>query len=163
MSGNEYEVGELQRQMANVIRVGKILALDETTARVKVSVGGLTTDWLPWAVSRAGGNRTWSAPEIGEQVLVLSPYGDPGQGVVVPSIYQDDNPAPADSKDVDRIVYGDGTVHEYNRATNQMLWDLGPTKITANRTELVLECFGSKITMNAAGIKLVGVRIDLNE
>lgn len=160
---DEYSVGELQRQMANVIRIGKIVALDETNARVKVDVAGLVTDWLPWAVNRAGGNRTWSAPEIGEQVVVLAPYGDPGQGVVIPSIYQDNSPAPADSKDVDRTVYGDGTVTEYNRATHQLLWNLGPTKITANRTQLKLECNGSTITMDAAGIKLQGVRIDLNE
>lgn len=158
----QYEIGEMQRAMANLIRVGKIVGLDEANARVKVSVGGLTTDWLPWAVSRAGGNRTWSAPEIGEQVVVMSPHGDPAQGVVLPSIYQDDHPAPANSKDIDRTEYADGTVTEYNRATHRLLWNLGPTKITADRTALVLECNGSKITMDASGIKLEGARIDLN-
>lgn len=151
-----YEIGEMQRAMANLIRVGKIVGLDESNARVKVSVGGLTTDWLPWAVSRAGGNRTWSAPEIGEQVVVLSPHGDPAQGIVLPSIYQDDHPAPADSKDVDRIRYADGTVTEYDRAEHRLLWDLGPTKITADRTSLVLECNGTKLTLSAAGFNLQG-------
>lgn len=115
---NEYDATETQRIMANLIRIGKISALDETTARVKVDVAGLTTDWLPWAVARAGSTRTWSAPRIGEQVVVLSPYGDPAQGVVMPSLYQDDFPAPANSKDQEHTVYPDGTSIDYNSATN---------------------------------------------
>lgn len=159
---DQYDLGELQRMVSNLIRIGKIAALDEANARVRVSMAGLTTAWLPWVVHRAGGNRTWSAPEIGEQVVVLSPYGDPAQGIVMPALYQDDHPAPAASVDIERTEYADGTVAEYDRAAHQLLWDLGTTKITANRTTLTLECNGSKITMDADGIKLEGVRIDLN-
>ncbi|BAO20611.1 putative baseplate assembly protein V [Pseudomonas phage PPpW-3] len=115
---NEYDATETQRILSNLIRIGKISALDETTARVKVDVAGLTTDWLPWAVARAGSTRTWSAPRIGEQVVVLSPHGDPAQGVVMPSLYQDAHPAPASSKDQETIVYPDGTSIDYNSATN---------------------------------------------
>ncbi|WP_223278755.1 phage baseplate assembly protein V [Janthinobacterium lividum] len=30
----------------------------------------LTTEWLKWVTPRAGGTRTWSAPTMGEQVIV---------------------------------------------------------------------------------------------
>lgn len=155
-------MGEMGRQLANLVRVGKILQLDEANARVKVSTAGLTTDWLPWGAARAGTTRKGSMPSIGEQVMLFSPFGDLSQAVVGFSLYQDDHPAPTTSKDQETIAYPDGTVTTYDSAAHQLLWNLGPTKITADRTSLVLECNGSKITMDAAGIKLEGARIDLN-
>ena len=109
---------EIERLLANMIRIGVVSELDEANARVKCSVGGLTTDWLPWQTGRAGATRTWSAPRPGEQVIVLSPYGDPSQAVVLPSVYQDDHPAPATSKDKETTVFPDGSTFEYDSASN---------------------------------------------
>lgn len=153
---NDYDVGELQRQMSNLIRIGKIIGLDEANARVKVSVGGLETDWLPWAVSRAGATRTWSAPRIGEQVIVLSPYGDPAQGVVMPSLYQDAHPAPAASQDQETIVYPDGAKQDYNSAAHTYLLDV------PSGGKITIRCGPSSIELSDAGIVLSGPRIDLN-
>lgn len=115
-----FALAEMERLLANLIRVGTVTALDSANARVKVAVGGLATDWLPWITARAGATRTWSAPRAGEQVLVLSPYGDPAQAVVVPSIYQDDHPAPANSQDIERVEFPDGAVVEYDSAAKVM-------------------------------------------
>ena len=153
---NDYDIGELQRQMANLIRIGRIIGLDEANARVKVSVGGLETDWLPWAVSRAGATRTWSAPRIGEQVIVLSPYGDPAQGVVMPSLYQDDHPAPAASMDRETIVYPDGATQDYNSASHTYLLDVPASG------NITIRCGASSIVLSDAGVTIVGPRIDLN-
>lgn len=136
-----YEIGELQRQLMNLARVGKVAELDEANARVKVSISGLTTDWLPWLVSRAGATRTWSAPRTGEQVLVLSPYGDTAQGIVLPSIYQDDYPAPAGSMDKETTVYPDGSTVEYDSASNTL------TVTVAGAGNVVVNC--KQATVNA--------------
>ena len=111
---------ETERILANMIRVGTVAQLDEANARVKVNVGGLSTDWLPWITARAGATRTWSAPRPGEQVIILAPYGDPAQAVALPSIYQDSHPAPASSKDVEHVVFPDGTTVDYNSASNTL-------------------------------------------
>lgn len=118
MSG--YDVSELNRQIANLVRIGSVAELDVTNARVKLSVSGLTTDWLPWAAARAGKTRTWSPPQIGEQVIMVSPFGDMGQAVVVGSLFQDESPAPAASKDQETTVYPDGSTVDYNSATNTL-------------------------------------------
>jgi phage baseplate assembly protein V len=109
---------EIERLLANLIRVGTVLELDEANARVKMKVGGLTTDWLPWGETRAGETRTWSAPRPGEQRLVFAPYGDTSQAIVGPAIYQDDHPAPATSKDKETTVFPDGTTFEYDSTSN---------------------------------------------
>lgn len=115
-----YEVGELQRQLANLIRVGVISELDEGKARVKVKVAGLTSDWLPWGTGRAGSTRSVSMPSVGEQVLVFAPYGDTAQAVVGPSIFQDNHPSPSTSKNKETIIYPDGSTVEYDSSSNTL-------------------------------------------
>lgn len=59
--------------LANLLRLGTVAQLDVAEARVKVDIGGLVTDWVPWVpwvTGRAGATRTWSAPRVGEQVLL---------------------------------------------------------------------------------------------
>lgn len=137
MSG--YELGEMNRQLSNLLRVGKIAALDEENARVKVSAAGLTTDWLPWGAQRAGAVRKWSAPTIGEQVLIASPYGDMGQAVVVCSLFSDEKPAPATSKDRETVVFPDGSAVDYNSATNTL------TVTVAGAGNVIINCKSATI------------------
>ena len=139
---------ETERILANMIRLGSVSALDEANARVQVKVGGLTTDWLPWLTSRAGATRTWSAPRIGEQVVVLAPYGDPAQAVALPAIYQDDYPAPANTKDAERVVFPDGSSVDYNSATNTLQIDVaGASKVIVNCKEATINAETS-VTLN---------------
>lgn len=114
------DVSELNRQLNNVVRIGTIKQLDLANARAKVSVAGCTTDWLPWGTNRAGKRRDWSPPVIGEQVVLLAPYGDLGQAVIGPSIFQDDHAAPAASADQETTVFPDGTTVDYNSASNTL-------------------------------------------
>jgi len=117
---SHWQLAELERVVANLVRIGVVTELDQANARVKVSVSGLTTDWLPWTTSRAGATRTWSAPRAGEQVLVMAPHGDLAQAVVIPSIYQDAHAAPATSQDQEHVVFPDGSTVDYNSATNTL-------------------------------------------
>lgn len=153
---SDYDLTEMGRQLSNLVRIGTISELDVTNARVKVSVAGLTTEWLPWAASRAGTTRQWSPPKVGEQVIIASPYGDMAQAVVIGSVYQDDHPAPASSGDQERIVYPDGAFEDYNSASHEYMLNVpAGGKIT-------LQVGASKIEISSSGVKITGPRIDLN-
>lgn len=115
---NNYDMTEMNRALSNLIRVGNIRAIDAANARVRVAFGGCVSDWIPWGTSRAGNRRDWTMPNVGEQVIVFAPFGDPTQAVVGPSIFQDDFSAPATSPDKDVTVFPDGTTFEYDSATN---------------------------------------------
>ena len=69
-------IGELERRLSNTIRPGKVLEADYAKARLRVTMGDNTSAWLPWLTSRAGEDRTWHAPEVGEQVIVIAPGGE---------------------------------------------------------------------------------------
>lgn len=116
-----------------MLMLGVVSELDEAQARVRVDCDGMRTDWIPWIERRAGpGLRTWCAPEVGEQVMVASPYGDPSQAVVVGSVYQESHDAPANAKTVERSEYADGTVIEYDRAANRFTIDVGSGSVVVN-------------------------------
>lgn len=108
---------ELLRRLENTVRLGTIAAVRHAKpARCRVKTGENTTDWLPWMTGRAGKDRTWWAPEVGEQAVVFSPGGNMGAGVVLPGCYSDSHPQPDDDPDVSCIEFEDGVRVEYNRA-----------------------------------------------
>jgi phage baseplate assembly protein V len=119
---SQARVGELERRMSNMVRPGTVLEADYAKARVKVQVGQNQTAWIPWMTGRAGEDRSWHAPEVGEQVIVLSPSGDLAAGYVMPGgVYKNDYPANADSAEIQRTTYKDGAVMEYDRENHAHL------------------------------------------
>lgn len=116
-----YNTSEHERIMAGMIRYGVITGLDlsdATAPRCKVSTGGLDSEWLPWLTLRAGKTKTWSAPDIGEQGLVISQSGDPSQGVVLVGLFSSGFPAPVTDPNKDHTVFPDGTTVEHDSGSN---------------------------------------------
>ena len=121
---HQFELSELARRVSNLIRPGVVEAADYDAALLRVRLDeNWVTDWLPWLTRRAGGDVDWWAPEIGEQVVVLSPMGDPAQGWILPAGYSNAAPAPAATPDVHTTVYGDGFKITHDRAANHTVLD----------------------------------------
>jgi len=183
-----FDITELDRRVSNLIQIGKVVEADYPNAKLKVEIGDIITDWIPWLTKRASNDTTWWAPEVGEQVLVLAPSGELKQAVIMPALYQNAHPAIDDSEDVSKTVYKDGTLTRYNRDTHVLTVDvnkegkieiiIGDSIITMIDTEIkinnkastitvtdpsiVLESNGSSITINGSSIALSTPRIDLN-
>lgn len=118
-------LGELERRLSNTIRPGTVLEADYEKARIRVTMGDNTSAWLPWLTSRAGEDRTWHAPEVGEQVIVMAPGGELSAGYVMPGgIYKNDYPANGDKPEISRTTYKDGAILEYDREAHAHLLQL---------------------------------------
>ncbi|MFV0989770.1 phage baseplate assembly protein V, partial [Wolbachia endosymbiont of Nasonia giraulti] len=76
MLDHSFAISELNRKVANIIRIGVVKEVDYEKAKVRVKIGELLTDFLPWITSRAGEERSWLPPSINEQVVILSPLGE---------------------------------------------------------------------------------------
>ena len=150
------DMTEAERRISNVALMGQVVALDTARARVRVQAGPITTGWLPFATMRAGPDRTWHAPEPGEQVVLVAPGGDLNQAVVVGSLYRAAYPPPADNADISRTEWKDGASLAYDRQLHH--WHLS---VPAGG-KIVLEVGPSKIEMSDSGIRLTAPRIDLN-
>lgn len=90
-------IQELARALRNMIRTGIVVETDLNAGRCRVQTGGMCTDWLQWLTHRAGRSRTWWAPSVGEQVLILAVGGELDTAFVLSGIYSGDNPAPSAS------------------------------------------------------------------
>lgn len=115
-----FDVADLQRMLANMIRVGVIEELDTANARVKVNVSGQVTDWVPWGTDAAGRVRKWSPKQVGEQVVLFSPYGDMSQAIVGFSLFQDQFPANDNNMGRETATFADGTTASYDQKTGTM-------------------------------------------
>lgn len=163
-------VAELLRLINNLIKTGTIAEIDHEGPRVRVRSGDLLTNWIPWCERRAGATRDWDPPTIGEQVILLSPGGDPASAVVLCSINSAANPPPVNAANLTHRLYPDGAVIEYDHEAHHLRAVLpGSAEVTADGAVSVtaqgaidIES-AADISITAAGyITLSGARIDLN-
>lgn len=114
-------LSDLERRLQNLIRVGTVFEVHcAYPARVRVRVGGIETEWLPWITARAGDTRNWCPPTVGEQVVVFSPAGDLLNGLVLPAINSDSITPPDASATTHVTTYPDGARVSYDHATSHM-------------------------------------------
>ncbi|MER9506040.1 phage baseplate assembly protein V [Mesorhizobium sp. M0579] len=109
----EKDITEIERRVSNTVIVGKVSQVDHKKARYRVKAGEFESDWLPFTSARAGNTKTYDSLDVGEQVVMVSPSGDPSQAVIVGSIATQAKQA-ADKGNIHRTVYPDGTVVEYD-------------------------------------------------
>lgn len=109
-----------QQNLSNQIRLGSVVALDLDANRCRVRTGEIVTDFLPWLVPRAGAAIEWSAPSVGEQVVVLSPEGDTLAGLVLRGLYSDAFSAPSRNPDVHLVRFADAAEIVYDSASHRL-------------------------------------------
>ncbi|WP_034950919.1 phage baseplate assembly protein V [Erwinia oleae] len=147
-------IHELTRTLRNMIRIGVIVDIDLASGRCRVQTGGICTDWLQWLTQRAGRSRSWWAPSIGEQVLLLALGGELETAFVLPGIFSDDHPAPSSSADAWQVTFPDGAVIAYEPLTSALTAHGIKTaevnasdSITATAPTLTLNA-SSRVTLN---------------
>lgn len=146
-----FTLNDLGRRLANIIRIGTIFEIDFETAKARVKIGDLETDWLPWINSNSGSNNSWNPPEIDEQVMLLSPSGELNQAIILPSLYK--NNASENSANIQSKTFKDGSKVTFNHSSGNLDVNIkGNTTINVN----------GAATIEASNIVLKG-NIDLGE
>ena len=128
------DLSNLSRLLQNLIRLGTIAQVEGAKARVQLGPS-LTTEWLNWITQRAGTTCTWSAPTVGEQVMVLSPGGDLARGIILPALFSKAFDAPETSDAIHTTHYPDGAVVQYDHEAHALTATLpgGTATITADK------------------------------
>ncbi|MCM8532224.1 MAG: phage baseplate assembly protein V [Lentisphaeraceae bacterium] len=129
------EVKDLEKRLHNMISYGTIATVDPVNYTCTVSCGDIETAPIRWMVKRAAGDKEWFTPDIGEQVLVVSPSGELSQGVALTGLFSDVNPQNDIDPNIHRIDYEDGSFIEHNKAL-QSLHLHAPNKIILTSTDI---------------------------
>ncbi|WP_421722555.1 phage baseplate assembly protein V [Alloalcanivorax xenomutans] len=145
-------IAELKRRLTNLATLGTVADVDISQARCRVTIGDLKTDWLPWLTLRAGADRDWWPPSPGEQVLVISPGGDPAQGIALPAIYSDEHSAPDNRSHTRRIRFSDGTEITYDHQKKLLVVDcVGEITVVARSDIIATSTEGNIVATATAG------------
>ncbi len=113
---DDFVLAEAQSNLSTLLTAVEVVAVDAATARVQVSDGELTTDWLPWFTPRWGSVQVWSPPSVGEGCLLLAEGGDWQQGMVLPALAEAASFAPTQHV----VRFADGTQLAYDTATQAL-------------------------------------------
>lgn len=149
-------LADVERRLGNGVHYGVIEEADYAKARVKVRIGALKTAWLPFAAVKAGGDRSWHPPEIGEQVVLAAPGGDLSQACVLGSVYQNAAPAPGDAATQSVTVYEDGARISYDKSAHAYTLD-----VPAGGS-ITLRCGASTLILSDTGVVLTAPQVDFN-
>lgn len=139
----EAAVSDLQHRLANLIRVGKVTAVDYAKARVRIAWGANQSAWVPWMTGRAGATKDWNPPAVGEQVAMISPSGTLGAGFILPGgINYADKAAPGSDGDTTKIIFADGSFVEQNAATKGLTASVpvgGTLTLTCGQSSIAIQ------------------------
>lgn len=129
----------------NLIQIGTITAVDTANrALVRVQLDERVTDWFPYLMISNSHIKTWIPPKVGEQVVVLSPYGEGDDGVVIGSIFNKDQKEPTAANDHTSVIeFSDGTVITYDTTAKALT-------INASGSIAITAPSGITVTANTA-------------
>lgn len=86
-----FAAAEADRQIGNVLHVGKIVSIDNATGRARVQIGDLPSQPLQVMQIRSGAIKMHWMPAVGEQVTVAAPSGDMARAFIMGSLPIDGN------------------------------------------------------------------------
>lgn len=123
MMSEEYQrLESLERAVANMVRVGVVKSVQSDKA--VVTIGGNETAPIPWMVARANGTREWSAPAIGEQVVVLAPGGVIEDAFIGGALYQDKFAALSSNQNKHIQRYANGATIEHDDNSGDLTFNM---------------------------------------
>jgi len=147
---------ELERRINNLSQIGTISEV-YTTQRpkdhldyalfAKVDIMGRTTDFFPILTQHSTFKKHYCPPQVGEQVMVIAPFGNANMGFILRGIVpNDEEPITHTEKDrkTEYIEYEDGTKIEIS------LYDKKIKMTTPNEVELTVTN-GSKFKVKVTG------------
>lgn len=119
-------IEHLARLLHNLIQVGVVEEVrhkpepPKDYPAVRVRIGELLTEWIPWVELRAGESRSWNPPTKGEQGIVFSPSGDMTGAIFLAAFNSDEIPELRDEKELTSYEFPDKATVEYNHKTGAM-------------------------------------------
>ena len=158
LDDTHFQAVDAHRRIANTVRAGTVTAIDYSQARARVSMGGNVTAWVPWQTARAGAGRiSWNPPQIGEQVVVVSPSGDPALAFISHSLYSQAQPAPAGATGNQQIEQmPDGTVLSYDWSVHALSVSGPQTVIVTAQNSITVQVGNISLVIDSSGVQITG-------
>lgn len=113
----------IDSHIKNFIRMGRVSTTNPSKMTVKVifeDKDNMVSDELPVLVQGSSRNRHYWLPDVGEQVCCLMLPNGHNAGICLGSYYSEADPPNADSQDVRRVDFADGSYIQFDRSTGNL-------------------------------------------
>jgi phage baseplate assembly protein V len=113
----------LTAQLNRLVAIGKVVAVDEKTAKVRVELGEkdkVVTYWLPVLTQKTELDKEYWMPDVDELVVCIFTPPSFERGFVVGSYYTAEDPPPVTDRNKYHRRFKDGTVIEYDRKNHRL-------------------------------------------
>ncbi|WP_303321731.1 phage baseplate assembly protein V [Cloacibacillus evryensis] len=145
--------GEQERRFANLIQLGVISEVQPEKGLCRVSFGERVSPLSPWLMGRCGDDKEFWHPDIGEQAIFFSPYGDGSEGIVMIGVMSNKKPLPAGAREGLYIKeFKDGSRIEVDRKNHVVLIkDSFGSYIKMAGGDIIVKSIGGKVRLNPGG------------
>ncbi len=127
-------IEDMNRRVNSIVREAVVEEVFPDEGVARVTAQGLPSKKVPW-VERAGPIRDWTPPGVGERVLLISPSGEAGRGVIFPGGFSDQFEQPHDQEAQSRRQIGD-------------------VSVTQSEDGFVIKAGGVTVTVSSAGLAI---------
>lgn len=142
----------LTRKLARFIRVGRVKAInpEKHTVRVLFEADDALSYELPVLVHNTFANHDYAMPDLEDDVVCVFLPDGPEDGFVIGSFYAGEVTPPANSEDLRRVQFQDGTTVTYNRASHELDAVIEGTQIHADRQKVSIHT-PANISLSTSG------------
>ena len=162
-----YEIKQIKSQLANMMRLGNVAKVHAAEGLVDVAYDDLIIERMPVFMRRAGEDREYWMPSVGEQGVLLSPSGDLNNAMFLVGLNSAEVPVPRENENLMVREWKDGTFVEIDRdkhiyrvevpnTTGEIVLKVGTTeeKTTGQKIERVVSM--NKETLDAIAKTILG-------
>ena len=147
------DIAELNNKVNNLIQIGTISEVKEDKALARVDLMGRVSDFLPVLSQSNEFKKHFIPARVGEQVVVLSPFGEASGGVILRGVFNKSLKEPQASKSKEVLEYEDGTKISYDTQAKEL-------KVEASDKITIIAGGDVNITCSNATLKADKVLVD---
>jgi phage baseplate assembly protein V len=157
-------MAELERRISNLCQIGTISEVyksqrpndhDDYALFARVDIMGRVTDFFPVMSQQGSFKKHYVPPQVGEQVMVLCPFGNANVGYILRGVFHSDGEpithSPKDSK-TEYIQYSDGTKIEVSLEDKKIKLDTQMDVEVKSAKSIDVTCKDVTIKANSAFI-----------
>lgn len=149
-------LAEHDRMIGAMLIPGHVVAVDTTSAMVRIDSRGWISPWVRWHSQAAGKARHWRAPSINEKGTLLCPHGQPALGRFIAGLYSEDHPQPDNRDHVEVWRFEDGGSLAYDWQANTYDINMPGGTCTIMVGGSIVTITDSQVDVKASQIKLQG-------
>lgn len=151
----ERRLETVERQLSSVVRLAQVTDIDLENTLLTCKSEGLEQSGVPLFTFRAGEDKTYWMPSVGELGYLISPSGDIGNAVFLPGIFYSNFPSPEQSLTKAIRVYRDDQIETIDTKEGSYTYENGDLKRVIDTEKIEDSAGGTKQTINIQKIEQV--------